>query len=129
MAPGFGLARDMLIDQHFAQRGRMARLIGAVSQNPRMLGIGIDEDTAIIVERSTRFSVLGEGGVYVVDASSTTYSNIGEEESDRTLSSFGLTVHMLSQGDIFDLPTRRPTARPAEAMERREERELVAADD
>jgi cyanophycinase len=104
-------------------------LIGAVSQNPRMLGIGIDEDTAIIVERSTRFSVLGEGGVYVVDASSTTYSNIGEEESDRTLSSFGLTVHMLSQGDIFDLPTRRPTARPAEAMERREERELVAADD
>jgi cyanophycinase len=119
MAPGFGLARDMLIDQHFAQRGRMARLIGAVSQNPRMLGIGIDEDTAIIVERSNRFDVLGEGAAYIVDASTTTYSNIGEGgEADRTLSSFGLTVHVLSQGDGFDLRTRTPTYRPAEIFER-----------
>ncbi|MDB4879149.1 MAG: Cyanophycinase [Gemmatimonadetes bacterium] len=130
MAPGFGLARDMLIDQHFAERGRMARLIGAVSQNPRMLGIGIDEDTAIIVEQSNRFDVLGEGAVYIVDASTTTYSNIGEEESERTLSSFGLTVHMLSQGDHFDLATRTPTPRPAEIMEKRqEERGSAAADD
>lgn len=117
MAPGFGLARDMLIDQHFAQRGRMARLIGAVSQNPRMLGIGIDENTSIIVERN-QFAVLGEGGVYVVDASTSSYSNIGEGESERTLSSFGLTVHMLSQGDRFELGTRTPTARPAEIMDR-----------
>lgn len=126
MAPGFGLARDMLIDQHFAQRGRMARLIGAVSQNPRMLGIGIDEDTAIIVEQTRQFSVLGEGAVYVVDASTTTYSNIGEGESDRTLSSFGLTVHMLSQADQFDLATRTPSFRRAEEAEDAEE---MAADD
>ena len=123
MAPGFGFAHDMLIDQHFSERGRMGRLIGAVSQNPRVLGLGIDENTAIIVERDRRFRVLGEGAVYVVDASKTTYSNIGDEDSDRTLSSFGITVHMLSQGDAFDLSTRTPRAYPAESMESEDEAE------
>ena len=117
MAPGLGLAQDMLIDQHFSERGRMARLIGAVTQNPRVLGVGIDEDTALILERNREFRVLGAGAVYVVDAAKSTYSNIGEEESDRTLSSFGITVHMLSQGDRFDLLTRTPAAHPAETME------------
>jgi cyanophycinase len=121
MAPGLGFAKDMLIDQHFSERGRMARLIGAVSQNPRVLGIGIDEDTAIIVERQNRFTVLGEGAAYVVDAAQMSYSNIGEEDSDRTLSAFDLAVHMLSQGDTFDLATRTPTSHPAETMEREEE--------
>jgi cyanophycinase len=122
MAPGLGLAQDMLIDQHFAERGRMARLIGAVSQNPRVLGVGIDEDTAIIVEHNRRFQVLGAGAVYVVDGSTTTYSNIGDEDTERTLSSFGLTVHMLSQGDRFHLETRTPTAHPADSMEAEDER-------
>jgi len=125
MAPGLGLARDMLIDQHFSERGRMSRLIGAVTQNPRVLGIGIDENTAMIVERERRFRVLGEGAVYVVDAAKSTYSNLAEEETDRTLSSFGLLIHMLSQGDEFDLDTRTPTAHPAEVMEP----EAVGADD
>ena len=127
MAPGLGFAADMLIDQHFSERGRMARLIGAVSQNPRVLGIGIDEDTALIVEHNRRFQVLGEGAVYVVDASKTTYSNIGEEVADRTLSAFGLIVHMLSQGDRFDLATRTPTPLPAESMDDGEEEKREAA--
>jgi len=122
MAPGLGLAEDMLIDQHFAERGRMSRLIGAVTQNPRVLGVGIDEDTAMLVDRNRTFQVLGEGAVYVVDASKTTYSNIGEEDSDRTLSSFGLTIHMLSQGDTFDLDTRTPHPHPAESMEGADEK-------
>ena len=127
MAPGLGFARDLLIDQHFSERGRMARLIGAVSQNPRVLGVGIDENTAIIVEQQRRFTVLGEGAAYVVDASQMTYSNIGEEDADRTLSAFGLVVNMLSQGDSFDLNTRTPTSGPAESMEQEEEEEGAAA--
>jgi cyanophycinase len=135
MAPGLGLARDLLIDQHFSQRGRMARLIGAVSLNPRVLGVGIDENTAIIVRHDRDFEVLGAGAAYVVDGSQTTYSNIGDEESDRTLSSFNITVHMLSQGDRFDLATRKPTNHPAETLEVRggaaktggDERERVAS--
>jgi cyanophycinase len=117
MAPGLGFAADMLIDQHFSERGRMARLVGAISQNPRVLGVGIDENTALILEQERSFRVLGEGAVYVVDASKTTHSNIGEEEPDRTLSTFGIVVHMLSQGDRFDLPTRTPTSHSAESME------------
>ena len=121
MAPGLGLAQDLLIDQHFAERGRMARLIGAVTQNPRVLGVGIDEDTALILEHSRSFRVLGAGAIYVVDASKTTYSNIAEEGADRTLSAFGLKIHMMSQGDRFDLLTRTPFPHPADSME--EERE------
>jgi cyanophycinase len=121
MAPGLALARDLLIDQHFSQRGRMARLIGAVSQNPRVLGLGIDEDTAIVLRAERDFEVLGAGAAYIVDGSKTTYSNIGDEESDRTLSAFNITVHMLSQGDRFDLATRTPTSRPAASMERDED--------
>jgi cyanophycinase len=68
MAPGLGLVPDVIIDQHFAERGRIGRLLGAVAQNPRVLGIGIDEDTAIIVEGCC-FGVIGAGAVYIVDGS------------------------------------------------------------
>jgi len=118
MAPGLGFASDMLIDQHFSERGRMARLIGAISQNPHVLGVGIDEDTALILEHARHFRVLGRGGVYVVDASRTTHSNVGEAKE--TLSRFGIAVHMLSQGDRFDLSTRTPSSHSAESMERAE---------
>lgn len=59
MAPGLGLVRDVIIDQHFAERGRFGRLFGAVAHNPRELGLGIDEDTAIVVE-GERFEVIGK---------------------------------------------------------------------
>jgi cyanophycinase len=117
MAPGLGFASDMLIDQHFSERGRMARLISAISQNPRVLGVGIDEDTALILEHERTFRVLGAGGVYVVDASETTHSNISEGEAERAPSTFGIKVHMLSQGDRFDLGTRTPSSHSAESME------------
>ena len=107
MAPGMGLMRDVIIDQHFAERGRFGRLIGAVAHNPRILGIGIDEDTAAIVEGGG-FEVIGSGAVYVVDGSSVTHSNLNEAEPDRVLSMHGVTVHVLGTGDRFDLEARRP---------------------
>jgi cyanophycinase len=107
MAPGLGLIRDVIIDQHFAERGRFGRLIGAVAQNPRILGVGIDEDTAAIVEDGD-MSVLGSGAVYIVDGKSATYSNVAEARSDDTLSMHDLTVHVLADGDHFDLRERRP---------------------
>lgn len=117
LAPGLGFARDMVIDQHFAERGRMGRLLGIVAQNPRIIGIGIDEDTAIEVQPHRGFRVLGSGAVYVVDGRSVSYTNIAEEEQDRTLSVFGVTVHQLSQGDTFDLRTREPDNHPAEEVD------------
>jgi cyanophycinase len=108
MAPGLGLIHDVIIDQHFAERGRMGRLLGAVAQNPRMLGIGIDEDTAILLDGTQEFRVVGNGAVYVVDGEEVTYSNIAEEEEDRALSMFGVQLHVLSHRDRFDLERRRP---------------------
>lgn len=107
MAQGLGLVRNVIIDQHFSERGRIGRLLGAVAHNPRVIGIGIDEDTAIVVEGET-FTVLGSGGVTIVDAGRVTRSNIAEARPDRVLSIHNVTLHGLSAGDRFDLAIRRP---------------------
>jgi cyanophycinase len=114
MAPGLGLIRGMIIDQHFAERGRLGRLLGAVVQNPKTLGIGIDEDTAIVVENRETFQVFGSGAVYVIDARDVTYSNITEAQADDTLSVHDLHMHVLTRGDRFDLTNRRPCRAAAE---------------
>lgn len=108
MAPGLGLVRDVIIDQHFAERGRYGRLLGAVAHNPRLLGIGIDENTAIVVE-GDRFVVIGSGAAYVVDGEGATHSNIAEARADRALSMFDIRVHVLSSGDAFAIGERRPS--------------------
>ena len=113
MAPGMGLMRDVIIDQHFAERGRFGRLIGAIAHNPRILGLGLDEDTAAVVE-GDRFKVIGSGAVYVVDGSGISYSNIAEAQSLQALSMHNMRVHVLSDHDSFDLKERRaiPPGRP-----------------
>ncbi len=109
MAPGLGLVRDMIIDQHFAERGRYGRLLGAVAHNPRLLGVGIDEDTAIVL-KGRDFRVIGSGAAYVVDGERATHSNIAEARSDHALSMFDVRMHVLSSGDSFDIDRRKPTA-------------------
>jgi cyanophycinase len=109
MAPGLGLIRDAIIDQHFAERGRIGRLLGAVAHNPRLLGVGIDEDTAIEVEGGG-FRVIGTGAVYVVDAEDVSFSNIAEAKAACALSMHDVRLHVLSAGDSFDLRSRRPRA-------------------
>lgn len=110
MAPGLGLIRGVVIDQHFAERGRIGRLLGAVAQDPRVLGIGVDEDTAIVVEGEA-FEVIGRGGVYVVDGASITQSDFIEANPDRALSIYDVRMHVLGHGDRFDLSDRRPGGR------------------
>jgi cyanophycinase len=109
MAPGLGLIADVIIDQHFAERGRIGRLLGAVAQNPRVLGIGIDEDTAIVVEKGF-LKVIGSGAVYIVDGSDVTHSNVAEARQETPLSMFGVRLHVIAAGDCFDLEDRQPSA-------------------
>lgn len=111
MAPGLGVIRDVIIDQHFAERGRIGRLLGAVAHSPRVLGIGIDEDTAIRVDGDD-FEVLGSGAVYVVDGEGVTQSNIAEGRAECALSIYDVRLHVLSAGDGFDLKRRRPHGQP-----------------
>jgi len=110
MAPGLGLLRDVIIDQHFAERGRFGRLLGAVAHNPRLMGLGIDENTATVLEGG-RMTVIGEGAVYVVDGENATHSNISEGAAEDALSMFNVTLHVLSKGDVFDIRARRPDPR------------------
>ncbi|HEX8256235.1 MAG TPA: cyanophycinase [Allosphingosinicella sp.] len=107
MAPGLGLIRDVIIDQHFAERGRFGRLLGAVAHNPRVLGIGIDEDTAAVVHDG-HLKVIGSGAVYIVDGEHVTHSNLAEARPDRVLSMHDVCVHVLGTGDSFDIKTRKP---------------------
>jgi len=123
MAPGLGLISGVIVDQHFMERGRFGRLMGAVAQNPKNLGVGIDEQTAIVVERGNGFYVLGSGGVYVIDGTQVTYSNIAEEDMRKTLSIYNVRMHMLSQGDRFDLLNRSPRQMKGRAAEKLPEKE------
>ena len=107
MAPGFALIEGVVVDQHFAERGRMGRLIAAIAQNPKSLGLGLDEDTAVVVERS-RFTVVGSGGVYVIDGAGVTFSTVADVEDDEPFSVHDAKVHVLAPGDRFDLKQRRP---------------------
>lgn len=109
MAPGLGLMPDVIIDQHFAERGRFGRLLGAVAHNPRVLGLGIDEDTAAVVEGG-EFRVIGSGAVYVVDGQDVSHSNVAEASRERALSMHDVKVHVLAAGDRFDIRQRRPIA-------------------
>jgi cyanophycinase len=119
MAPGLGYIKDVIVDQHFAERGRIGRLLGAVAQNPRFLGVGLDENTAILVEEEVRFRVIGEGAAYVVDGRGMTATNLTEEDENRAMSIFNVRLHVLSQGDEFDLQTREPTLHSAEEIEKK----------
>ena len=92
MAPGLGLIRSVIVDQHFAERGRFDRLIGTVAHNPRILGIGIEEDTAVVVQGDC-FDVIGSGAAYVVDGARVSRCNVAEAEPDRVLSMHDVTVH------------------------------------
>jgi cyanophycinase len=107
MGAGLGFLRGAIVDQHFAERGRLGRLLAGVAQNPRLLGIGIDEDTATIVEGSA-LRVLGAGAVYVIDAEDATASNVADGRTGEVLSLFGARLHALGEGDGFDLAERRP---------------------
>lgn len=107
MAPGLGFVKDVIIDQHFAERGRISRLIGAISHNPRYLGVGIDEDTAVIMQGKS-FRVMGKGSVYIVDGHEMTECSLSENSVNENLSVFNMKLHVLADGDVYDLGHRKP---------------------
>jgi cyanophycinase len=104
--PGLEFLPGVLIDQHFAERGRVNRLLSAVALYPHELGLGIDEDTAILTDGDC-FEVLGSGAVTVVDAGAATDIRV-PAEGPITLA--GARIHVLPAGRIFHLTGRRPVA-------------------
>jgi cyanophycinase len=105
MGPGLGLLPASVIDVHFTQRGRLPRLAAAVTRHPSHLGIGIDEDTAVLV-RSGRFEVLGHGEVVTVEAAPVADPPAEPAASGERVP--GMRLHRLRSGDAFDMERRRP---------------------
>lgn len=109
MAPGLGFLPGMVIDQHFAQRGRISRLLLALAKNPELLGVGLDEDTALIVEGETA-RVLGSRTVTVLDGRGLEVNNVSELSPAEPLALDGVRLSVLPDGYRYQLPLRRVTA-------------------
>jgi len=107
LAAGLGLVPEIVIDQHFRQRDRLGRLMTATSFNPRLLGVGIDEDTAIVITPDDSFSVLGSGSVTIVDASRMTWTSVDAVGSSQPIALLGLRVDVLTAGCRYAFSERR----------------------
>jgi cyanophycinase len=108
--PGLGLIPKALIDMHFGERNRLPRLLSAVALDPDHLGIGLDENTGVLVQ-DNRFEVIGSGVATIVDAEEATVVHPAGDCDPITL--FGVRLHLLPAGCLFDVDTRTPTIGPA----------------
>src|SRR5215210_5868841 len=116
LSPGLGFLKNIIIDQHFTERGRISRLITAVSFNPYNLGIGIDENTAIILNSEGLLEVYGQGSVTIVDGSGITYNEIAEVGDNQEFSVCGIQLHILRDGLLYDFVNRHPLQLPNEFL-------------
>lgn len=107
-APGLGLTNRLIIDQHFSQRLRTGRLLAATAYNPFLLGVGIDEDTAVIIDAANRLRVIGQHSAVVVDASTMAYTDIHKIDEVKPVALLGVTLHVLIDGYGYDIDKRRP---------------------
>lgn len=101
IATGLGLIPEVIVDQHFHNRNRMARLISAVSAYPERLAIGIDEDTCALFERDGWLQVIGKGTVTIIDPGEMLYSNHNNIGPTDPISIHNLRVHILTHGDRY----------------------------
>ena len=116
LSPGLGFLKNIIIDQHFTERGRISRLITAVSFNPYNLGIGIDENTAIILNKEGMMEVYGQGSITIVDGSQITYNEIAEVADNQEFSVCGVQLHVLRDGLFYDYLNRQPIQIPNEFL-------------
>jgi cyanophycinase len=107
IGPGMDFLTGAVIDTHFSQRGRIGRLLTAVAHYPQDIGIGIDENTAMLLQ-GHEFEVIGEGVVTVVDAGDITYTNLPYIGDGDALALYNVKLHVLSAGHRFDLESRCP---------------------
>ena len=112
--PGLEFLPGVLIDMHFAERGRLNRLLSAVALYPHELGLGIDEDTAILADGDC-FEVLGTGAVTVVDAGAASDIRV---PADGPITLTGARIHVLPAGCRFELSGRRPAPAGPATLER-----------
>jgi cyanophycinase len=112
ISAGLGLLPGVIVDQHFQQRNRLGRLLSVIAQNPSLLGLGVDEDTAGVVGADHILEVIGRGSITVVDGSASE-TDAWEIKGHRPLMISGVVLHSLPSGYRFDLRRRHRIATPA----------------
>jgi cyanophycinase len=127
MTKGLGLIQDTIFDTHFAQRSRISRLVHAVATNPSLLGLGLEENTGLLIEDETLAKVLGSGTVIVVDGAGIEINHIGYTENRLPFAVTNILYSVLTPGVVYDLKRRAvmdpgPTAPPESMLPKRARR-------
>ena len=115
MYKGLSLIPELMIDTHFIQRGRFGRVSEAVAKFPNLLGIGLAEDTGMIIKNGNDCTVIGSGMAIVFDGSELSHNNEKLLKEGTPMTMTNLTVHVLSNGDQYDIKNRRVSVLPIEA--------------
>jgi cyanophycinase len=117
LAAGLGVLPSVIIDQHFQQRNRYGRLLSVIAQNPSLLGLGVDEDTAGVVGPDHVMEVIGRGSITIVDGAAAD-TDAWDVKGHRPVMISGVVLHLLPSGYRFDLRRRhRIAAPPLKALE------------
>jgi cyanophycinase len=104
---GLGLIHDAIIDTHFDKRGRFNRLAQGVAAQPGAIGIGLGEDTGIVVTNGHELKAIGSGSVVIIDGRNIEYNNIADIRFGQPISVENIIVHIMSKGDVYNLETRK----------------------
>jgi cyanophycinase len=104
---GLGLIDGVIIDTHFVRRGRIGRLFQAVVSNPRILGIGLGEDTGLLITNNNEMEAIGSGLVILVDGRDIKDTNITQVQLGQPISINNLVVHVMSMNDTYDIGTHK----------------------
>ena len=115
MFKGLSLIPELMIDTHFIQRGRFGRVSEAVAKFPNLLGIGLAEDTGMIIKNGNDCTVIGSGMAIVFDGSSLTHNNEKVLKEGTPMTMANLTVHVLSNSDQYNIKNREVKVLPIEA--------------
>ncbi|HEX9150809.1 MAG TPA: cyanophycinase [Flavobacterium sp.] len=105
ISSGLGLIDGVIIDTHFVQRGRIGRLFQAVVGNPRVLGIGLGEDTGLLITNNSQMEAIGSGLVILVDGREIKDTNLTKVELGQPISISHLITHVMSKFDTYNLET------------------------
>jgi len=115
MYKGLQFMPSLIIDSHFIMRGRFGRLAEAVARFPQLIGVGLAEDTGIVIKERNKFKVIGSGMVVLFDAGELTHNNFDVLEEGTPMSMSNLKVHILANGDRFSIDERKLEILPLES--------------
>ncbi|HWY10107.1 MAG TPA: cyanophycinase, partial [Bacteroidia bacterium] len=107
LTKGFNLIKNIIVDTHFIKRGRFARLAHAVAMNPECLGIGLEEDTALIISEGNEATCLGSGMAVLIDGSKIKTTNIKKVDKHTPIVVENLKVSIAAEGSKYLLKERK----------------------